>query len=78
MNQSQINRLRRKEIQGWQNTVRALWAAMCKDVGIPEDSKFVESSVLKASRYYQFYNQALKSLWKAQVEEVRCPDLKIV
>ncbi len=66
--QEMLNRQGQKYIKGLADMVHVLWEKMCEDVGIPEDSKFVEVSVLEASKYHKFYDIALCELWAAQRE----------
>ena len=60
-----LHRQGKQHIVDLAHVVHDLWGKMMQDLGIPEDSKFVEAGFLATSRYHQFYNQAQRQYWEA-------------
>ncbi len=54
------------EIDKLARNVRRLWARMCREAGIPEDSSFVNIEVFKGNKYLPIYDKALADLQEAR------------
>lgn len=61
-----LNQKAEEHIAGLARTVKQLWAKMCREAGIPEDSSFVDVEVFKGSRYLRCYDRALRRLMEAR------------
>ena len=62
---TRLHRDGQKHIVDLAHVMHNLWVKVCKDVGIPEDSKFVIEDVLTESKYYTFYANAQRQYWEA-------------
>ncbi len=69
--QERLNSQGQQYITDLAATVRQLWKAMCNDVGIPENTSFVDMELLKQSKFYPFHEKAMYQYFEA-VNTYRC------
>ncbi|MGA2669836.1 MAG: hypothetical protein ABSF21_00210 [Dehalococcoidia bacterium] len=66
--QEKLNKQGQDYIASLRQAVHVLWEAMCKEEGIPPDSKFVVFSKATEKKFRQFYDRALNELWEAEAQ----------